>query len=185
MLRKLSERVPALVEHHRHGAVSLTPEGRRAALRTLRRHRLIELFLIQTLGYSWDEVHSEAEQLEHAVSPLFEERVARFLEQPRFDPHGDPIPDQDLAVPSRQAVPLTRLRAGSSAVVSRVPSGDPEALRYLERLGLTPGAELRLLESRPLDQTLLLEVAGGEGPVVVGYSLAEQVEVGTEEPGIA
>jgi DtxR family Mn-dependent transcriptional regulator len=177
MLRKLAGREPPLVMYRKHGTVSLTKEGRRAALRTLRRHRLIEQFLKEALGYRWDEVHRDAERLEHAASLLLEQRLERFLRQPRFDPHGDPIPDADLRVPPTRAVPLFRLSAGSAAVVERVPSDSPETLRYLEQKGLVPGARVRLLDLQPVDGTLRVEVMAKDEVVVIGSPLGESILV--------
>jgi DtxR family Mn-dependent transcriptional regulator len=175
MMRKLAGREPPLVEYRKHGGVSLTREGRWAALRILRRHRLIEQFLKEVLGYRWDEVHPDAERLEHAMSPLLEQRLARFLRQPRFDPHGDPIPDAELNVPPTRAVPLDRLRAGASAIVERVPSDSPQTLRYLEQVGLVPGTRLRLVEVQPVDGTLRIALAAGT--VTVGARLGARVLV--------
>lgn len=179
MLHKLAEREPPLVEHRKHGGVLLTREGHLAALRTLRRHRLIEQFLKEALGYRWDEVHPDAERLEHAMSPLLEQRLAGFLRQPRFDPHGDPIPDAELNVPPTRAVPLGRLPPGASAIVGRVPSDSPQILRYLEQIGLVPGARLRLLEAQPVDGTLRIALAARV--LTVGPLIGERVLV--EEEG--
>jgi DtxR family Mn-dependent transcriptional regulator len=181
MLRKLAGRVPALVEHRKHGGVCLTPEGRLTALRILRRHRLIEQFLKEVLGYRWDEVHPEAERLEHAMSSLLEQRLARFLRQPRFDPHGDPIPDADLNVAPTRAVPLAGMAPGSSAIVMRVPSDSPQTLRYLEQIGLVPGARLRLVEIQEADGTLRIGMPSGE--LVIGSTLGERVLVEPERRG--
>jgi DtxR family Mn-dependent transcriptional regulator len=175
MLRKLAERRPPLVQHRKHEGVMLTLKGRRAALRTLRRHRLIEQFLKQALGYRWDEVHPDAERLEHAMSPRLEQRLAHFLQQPRFDPHGDPIPDAQLNVPATRAVPLGRLPAGASAIVQRVPSDSPQTLRYLEEIGLVPGVRLHLLEVQPVDGTLRIALAAKV--ITVGPLIGERVLV--------
>jgi DtxR family Mn-dependent transcriptional regulator len=180
MLRKLVDREPPLVQHLKHGAVSLTRDGRQAALRTVRRHRLIEQFLKEVLDYCWDEVHPDAERLEHVMSRRFEERLARFLRQPRFDPHGDPIPDADLNVPPSRALPLNSLASGRTAVVARVPSETSETLRYLEKIGLTPGARVRVIESQPADATLRIAVIPRRARVVIGYKLGEQILVEEE-----
>jgi DtxR family Mn-dependent transcriptional regulator len=181
MLRKLARLDPPLVEHPKRGGVSLTREGRQAALRTVRRHRLTEQFLKEVMGYRWDEVHPDAERLEHAMSPLLEQRLARFLRQPRFDPHGDPIPDGELNVPPTRSVPLGRLAPGSRAVVRRVPSDSPQTLRYLGEIGLVPGARLRLVGVQPADGTLRVALRAGE--VIVGPPLAERVLVEEERKG--
>lgn len=119
-----------LLEHKRYGAISLTEQGRRAALGMVRRHRLIETFLVEELGYTWDEVHDEAEVLEHAVSDLMIERIDVRLGRPTRDPHGDPIPSKDLVHDRPDASPLANLLQGASGVVSRISDEDPEVLRY-------------------------------------------------------
>jgi DtxR family Mn-dependent transcriptional regulator len=177
MLQKLAEHVPPLVTYHKHYGVELTGEGRLAALRTIRRHRLIEQFLTQWLGYTWDEVHSEAERLEHAISPLFEERLAVLLEEPRFDPHGDPIPDADLALPETCVVPLGNVVAGQLAKVCRVRNDDPPLLRYLDELGLHPGVLIRLVAHQPVDHTLRVWLVDMEKEVVLGPDLGAAVLV--------
>lgn len=177
MLQKLAEHVPPLVAYRKHYGVELTGEGRLAALRTIRRHRLIEQFLTQWLGYTWDEVHVEAERLEHAISPLFEERLAVLLGEPRFDPHGDPIPDADLALPETCAVSLDQVPAGQAATVCRVRSDDPALLRYLDELGLRPGVLIRLVAHQPVDHTLRVWLSGAEKEVVLGPELGAAILV--------
>jgi DtxR family Mn-dependent transcriptional regulator len=114
------------------------------------------------------------------MSRRFEERLAQFLRQPRFDPHGDPIPDADLNVPPSRALPLSRLAPGATGVVARVPSETSETLRYLEKIGLTPGARFRLIESQPADATLRIAVIPRRARVVIGYKLGEQILVEEE-----
>ncbi|NPV75292.1 MAG: metal-dependent transcriptional regulator [Anaerolineae bacterium] len=177
MLQKLAEREPPLVEYRKHYGVELTGEGRLAALRTIRRHRLIEQFLMQLLRYSWDEVHVEAERLEHAISPLFEERLAMLLGEPRFDPHGDPIPDADLALPESCASPLKEIAIGQLVRVCRVRSDDPALLRYLDELGLRPGLLVRVTAYQPVDQTRRVWLVDQEKEVVLGPELGKAVMV--------
>ena len=141
MLQKLSVADPPYVTYTKHQGVELTEAGRRIALKILRRHRLIEHYLVVKLGYSWDEVHAEAEVLEHAMSPLLEERIDAALGYPEFDPHGDPIPDSNLEIPDIEQIPLSSLEVGKQGRIIRVPHEDPEVLRYLGRCGLRPGGQ--------------------------------------------
>ncbi|MCC6146803.1 MAG: metal-dependent transcriptional regulator [Anaerolineaceae bacterium] len=177
MVQKLAERQPPLVTYRKHYGVELTNEGRLAALRTVRRHRLIEQFLTHVLGYSWDEVHQEAERLEHAISPLFEERLAILLGEPRFDPHGDPIPDANLTLPDSCALPLYRAAPGQVVRVCRVRNDNPALLRYLDELGLRPGLRVRVISSQPVDYTLQVELVDYDKQVVLGQALGEAVMV--------
>src|SRR5574339_1013440 len=140
MIQKLASAQPALVEYQKHQGVTLTKEGMKAALEVIRHHRLLEAWLVQTLGYSWDEVHEEAERLEHVISEDFERRIAAAMGHPTRDPHGEPIPTADLKMPSDESLPLSALRPGQSATIKRVKASDTELLRYLDGLGLVPGA---------------------------------------------
>lgn len=137
-----------LLEHARYGAISLTAEGRRHALAMVRRHRLVETFLVSTLGYTWDEVHDEAEVLEHAMSEGLVERIDAFLGHPERDPHGDPIPRPDGTVPRPSAVSLVDLAAGDHGRVARISDADPDVLRYLTELGVALDEELRVVGRR-------------------------------------
>src|SRR5512143_1427955 len=138
MIQKLAAARPALLEYRKHHGVKLSAAGRRAALEVIRHHRLLEAWLVKTLGYSWDEVHSEAERLEHVISEDFEERIAAALGYPSRDPHGEPIPSSDLVMPSDGSVPLVSLAVGQKAVVLRVDAQDQGLLRHLEELRLIP-----------------------------------------------
>lgn len=177
MLQKLAATQPPLVEYRKHRGVVLTPDGERVALEILRHHRLLEMFLHQTLGFSWDEVHEEADRLEHVISEELEERIAVSLGDPRHDPHGDPIPTRDLRVPPSTAQTLDHLRPPQQAVIQRVRDSDPELLRYLSDLGLVPDARLRVLEYSPFDNNLRLEVQGRAEPVVLGRNVTSQIFV--------
>ncbi|MFA5594723.1 MAG: metal-dependent transcriptional regulator [Trueperaceae bacterium] len=157
-----------LVQYQPYKGAELTGEGRREALRLVRRHRLLETFMITELGFGWDEVHAEAELMEHVVSDDFTERLAAHLGQPLFDPHGDPIPQADGSLPKAPHTPLAHLQPGERFVVHRVLSQDSEVLAYLESLGVEPGAELRLRQREPGGNLLLLDrtvpgSAGGPG----------------------
>lgn len=124
-----------LLEHERYGAISLTELGRTHALEMVRRHRLLETFLVSQLGYTWDEVHDEAEILEHAVSDLMIDRIDQKLEYPTRDPHGDPIPSKTLTMDRPNARPLALLAQGERGVVARFSDEDPEVLRYFADIG--------------------------------------------------
>ena len=177
MLKRLARQQPPLVDYRPHRGVRLTEEGRRAALETIRRHRLLEVFLHRFLGYPWDEVHAEAERLEHVLSPTLEARIAALLGHPAYDPHGDPIPTPNLEMPPDATVPLSRLQPGQRAVVRRVASGDADLLRHLARLGLTPGAVLTVVQRTAYDDPLHLRLEGRDEVVVVGPRLAGAVFV--------
>ncbi|WP_084079368.1 metal-dependent transcriptional regulator [Demequina sp. NBRC 110057] len=140
LVRKLTQR--GLVTHERYGSVELTAEGRAIALATVRKHRLIETFLVEYLGYDWHEVHDEAEVLEHAVSDDFVERLAERLGQPTHDPHGDPIPAADGTVPAEQHTGLDAVAEGARVRVARVWDDDPDLLRHLSDVSLDIGAVL-------------------------------------------
>jgi DtxR family transcriptional regulator, Mn-dependent transcriptional regulator len=173
MIKRLSEL--GLVQHERYRGVELSDTGERIALEVVRHHRLLERYLVEALGYGWDEVHDEAERLEHHISEALEARMAAALGDPTVDPHGDPIPHLDGSVADADTRPLVDLAPGDVAVVRRVSDRDPERLRYLEQLGLRPGANLRLLEVLPFEGPLRLEIAGAEQ--VIGRSLAATVQV--------
>ncbi|MBI4926591.1 MAG: metal-dependent transcriptional regulator [Anaerolineae bacterium] len=177
MLQKLAAGEPPLVDYSKRHGVALTPAGRTAALGMLRRHRLLESFLLQVMGYTWDEVHAEAEQLEHVISQHFEARMADLLGDPQFDPHGDPIPAADLALPGRALVALSQLPEAGGGVVRRVRATAPEVLIRLGELGIRPGAALRVAERRPLEGTLRLSFEATGGEAVLGLPLADQVDV--------
>lgn len=158
MLARLDE--AGLVEHVRYRGATLTETGRREALRLIRRHRLVETFMIRDLGYRWDEVHDEAEALEHAVSDRFAERLADLLGHPSHDPHGDPIPTPDGAVPPTPDLPLTDVERGAQLRVARLLSQDGVVLEHLASLGIEPGATVRVTGREPLGGIVQLEVDG-------------------------
>jgi DtxR family transcriptional regulator, Mn-dependent transcriptional regulator len=174
MIKRLSEL--GLVQHERYRGVELSDAGERIALEMVRHHRLLERYLVEALGYRWDEVHDEAERLEHHISEALEARMAAALGDPTVDPHGDPIPHLDGSVADDDTRPLVDLAPGDVAVVHRVSDQDPERLRYLEQLGLRPGASVKLVEMLPFDGPLRLEIGGAEE--VIGRSLAATVQVG-------
>lgn len=177
MIQKLSATDPPLLEYRKHRGVELTEDGKKVALEIIRHHRLLEMFLQQTLGYTWDEVHDEADRLEHVISEELEERIAESLGNPSTDPHGDPIPTRDLRVPESPVKTLSELRPGQRAVVNRVRDTDPDLLRYLSDLGLVPGAKVTVLDFSPFDNNLRLRVADQDKAVVLGPSVTSQVFV--------
>lgn len=138
-----------LVEHRPYKGVTLTPAGRRVALEVLRHHRLLETYLVQELGYSWDEVHEEAERLEHVISERFEARIAEAMGHPTHDPHGDPIPGKDLSMPAKDFwVRLDSLTEGEFGELVRVGAQDRASLRILEDMGIRLGSSLEMVSSR-------------------------------------
>ena len=176
MVRRLAEQ--GLITHEPYRGVRLTAAGRRAALRTLRRHRILECYLTEVLGYEWDGVHVEAEQLEHAASEALIERMAAALGHPTQDPHGAPIPTRDGRVEESALRTLSAVTAGERVRVRRVEDEDAERLRYLAELGIRPGALLRILDRAPYDGPITLWVGEGGGTTrAIGVGLATQVFV--------
>jgi DtxR family Mn-dependent transcriptional regulator len=165
-----------LVEYERYQGASLTEAGHEEALRLLRRHRLIETFLLEHLGYSWEEVHEEAERLEHAVSDEFTERLAESLGHPDRDPHGEPIPAADGTLEPDDSFPLVAVAVGQWVRISRVDHRDAAVLAYLGEHGLVPGRLLAVREARALDGVMTVEDEDGE-PRVLGESLARSIYV--------
>ena len=165
-----------LARHERYHGASLTDSGRVEALRLVRRHRLIETFLLEHLGYHWQEVHDEAERLEHAVSDGFTERLAEFLGHPQHDPHGDPIPAADGTLAAEDSFPLAEAAAGTRVRISKVRDDDAPMLDYLEDRGLVPGRPLSVLEVRALDGVVTIEDERGKTHAL-GEPLARSVFV--------
>lgn len=166
-----------LVEYQSREGVRLTTLGEKMALEMIRHHRLLELYLVQALGMTWDEVHAEAEVLEHVISETLEDRIAEYLGHPQFDPHGAPIPARDGTIPSRSAQSLLALEVGGAALVAEVDDRDPARLRYLADLGLVPNTPIILSARAPFDGPLTLLV--GEPPVerVIDSRLASRIQV--------
>jgi DtxR family Mn-dependent transcriptional regulator len=173
MLAKLEE--VGLVTRERYHGVRLTEAGRRIALEVLRHHRLLELYLSETLGMSWDRVHAEAEVLEHVLSDELEEAIAQKLGDPTYDPHGDPIPTRDLEVEERPTAPLDTLEPGTRALFVRVSDSDPEMLRWLGARGIVPGAELEVVERLPFGGPLVARF--GDADHALGAQLAAAMRV--------
>jgi len=172
MVKRLSEQ--GLLEHVPYRGVQLTVEGRRAALKMVRRHRLIEAYLVEFLGYTWDTVHDEAERLEHAVSDTLVERMASALGNPDFDPHGDPIPSADGFVHEPSSIPLSDVPVGQTVAINRVQESQPDRLRYMASLGLRPGVQITVVDRQPFDELVTIEVDGQQH--VIGRELSHVLQ---------
>jgi len=160
--------------HERYKGVRLTPLGEQIALEVLRHHRLIELYLVKALGYSWDEVHEEADRLEHVISERFEAKIAEFLGDPDIDPHGDPIPSLEGAMPDRdKLVALDNWPVGEEGVVGRLLDQSPEKLQYLAQKEIKPGTTVLVLEREPFDG--LIHVLINEKAHVLSESITQSV----------
>jgi DtxR family Mn-dependent transcriptional regulator len=179
MIKRLGEL--GLVEHEPYRGVLLTADGRRVALEVLRHHRLLELYLVETLGVPWDRVHAEAEVLEHVLSDELEELIAAKLGDPTHDPHGDPIPTRELTIDEGRTDSLQSLAAGTRGTFTRVSDSDPEMLRYLSERGIAPGDELEVIEKQPFDGPLFVRF--GEQVQVLGGDLARAMRVNVREAG--
>jgi DtxR family Mn-dependent transcriptional regulator len=173
MLKKLA--TLGLVKHERYRGATLTEQGERVALEVIRHHRLIEQYLVETLGIPIDAVHVEADRLEHALSEELEAHIDRTLGFPTRDPHGDPIPDAELKVARQDLTPLSTLEPGAKATVERIPDGDGELLRYLSKLKLTPGSRLQVRVSAPFDGPVTVRVGGAEH--AISRELAARISV--------
>jgi DtxR family Mn-dependent transcriptional regulator len=174
MVRRLADQ--GLLDHERYRGVRLTEEGRRVALRTIRRHRVIESYLAGALGYPWDRVHAEAERLEHAASDELIDRMAAAMGEPMVDPHGAPIPTREGKIDERPRLSLLDLEPGRNATVVRVSDDDAPRLRYLGELGLVPGARVTVVEHAPFGGPITLVVGETErriGPGLAGNVLVE------------
>lgn len=176
MLKRMAEQ--GLVVHKPYRGARLTSKGRRVALEVIRHHRLLESYLTDVLGMPWDQVHSEAEILEHYISEDLEERIAAALGHPRRDPHGDPIPTRELSLEAESAIPLSQLEAGEGAIVTRVSDSDPAMLRHLAKCGIRPGAAVRMGERAPFGGSLSVRAGGDEQ--LIGPELADRVLVRSE-----
>jgi DtxR family Mn-dependent transcriptional regulator len=184
MLQKLAGQKPPLVKYQKHHGVRLTTAGKMRALEVLRHHRLLERFLHEVLDYPWDEVHDEAERLEHFISERLEDRIAAKLGHPETDPHGHPIPERNGALPDRKEVLLSKWACGVPAMISSVSDRDPAALREMKRLGLRPGVAITV-EAGLRSRSLAVRVGNGES-VRLSQALAAEISViarASEETG--
>lgn len=173
-VRRLADQ--GLVDHARYGAISLTDTGRAAAVAMVRRHRLIESFLVSELGYSWDEVHDEAEVLEHAVSERMISAIDAKLGHPERDPHGDPIPAADGTIPAPPARALSEFGDGEQGRVARISDSDPAMLRYFDEVGISLDTEIAVVERRDFAGTVAVRIGGdGGNSVDLGTPAAEAI----------
>jgi len=173
MVRRLTGQ--GLVSHERYGTLRLTKKGRSAALQLLRRHRVIEAYLVTALGYAWDEVHSEAERLEHAASPELINRMAAAIGEPAVDPHGAPIPTAHGTLEEPRNRKLSDLDPGESARIVQVEDEDPELLRYLASMRFVPGTSVRCVKKEPYEGPLTIRV--GSKNHLIGPPLAARIFV--------
>lgn len=171
MIQRLSRL--GLVSSERYKGARLTEAGRTAALQLIRRHRIIESYLVQRLGFGWDNVHDEAERMEHAASDELIDRMAAAIGNPTEDPHGAPIPAADGTVDESRAEPLLTVGEGAAATVVRMSDRDPAFLRYLDEIGIRPGAAVRVVKRAPFDGPITLTVGGQER--IVGTNVAARV----------
>ncbi len=164
-----------LLRHVPYRGFNLTQKGRDLALQMLRRHRLVELFLAQTLELGWDEVHADAERLEHAVSDRLIERMYEYLGHPQFDPHGSPIPSVDGRITARRGIPIAKLKVGAKGNVGEVEDKDPDFLRYLSSLGIKIGSTVQVIGKEPYGGPVRLRL--GRREVLMGTEAAARVRI--------
>lgn len=177
MIQKLASMEPPLVAYEKHRGVILTAEGTLAALQIIRNHRLLETFLQEKLGYTWDEVHAEADRIEHVISASLGDRISEALGEPAFDPHGEPIPSREYVMPQQSTRSLSDVTPGSQATVVRIAADDPGLLRYLASIGLTIRSKVTVLESSPFDENLQIQVEGQESARILGPKITSKVFV--------
>lgn len=176
MVKRLAE--SGFVEHAPYRGVRLTEAGTREALRIVRRHRVIETYLHLRLGYSWEEVHTEAERLEHAATDELVDRMAGALENPSHDPHGSPIPTRGGEIEDVPRLTLAEAAVDREVAIREVRDEDPERLRYMEARGLLPGVKLAIQDRQPFDGPITVRVGGSPGRTqVVGHELASRIFV--------
>ncbi len=173
MMKRLSE--TGLVEHRPYQAIRLTDAGRKIALEIIRHHRLLEVYMAEALGFTWDQVDAEAERLEHVISEEFEDKIDAMLGYPTTDPHGSPIPSKDGSIASTNHDRLSDVEPGRTVVIRRVTDTDPALLRYLGKLGLRPDSVVGVLSKEPFEGPMLLRVDGEEHHV--GHQVASSVLV--------
>lgn len=171
MFKKLAKL--QLINHKSYRGAELTEAGEKIALEVIRHHRLLELYLKEMMGYSWDQVHDEAEKLEHHISEQFEDKIAELLNDPTHDPHGDPIPSKEGVVPEMASLAITDADENESYIIGRVRDQDPELLRFLEKSGIIPGVQVTILEKTPFDGPVKIKLEDKE--TTIGNSVAKDV----------
>ena len=174
MLKRLAKM--NLLEYESYKGAKLTSAGNKIALEILRHHRLLELYLKEIMGYSWDEVHDEAEKLEHHISEQFEDRIAELLNNPAYDPHGDPIPSKDGVMPEMAMLSISDAEEKTPYIIGRVKDQDPELLRYLEKIGVLPGVKLEILEKAPFSGPVKIKLED-DTEQMLGQAVANEVYV--------
>ncbi|OGB94411.1 MAG: DtxR family transcriptional regulator [candidate division NC10 bacterium RBG_16_65_8] len=172
-----------LVRHNPYQGVVLTRAGEKVALEVLRHHRLLELYLAEALGFTWDRVHEEADRLEHVISEEFEDKIFEALGRPTRDPHGEPIPAKDGRMPAADHEPLSELQPGATGVISQVCKSNPDMLRYLGERGLVPDAAVKVVEKAPFDGPITVRTR--EASHVLGRELAQHIQVEADRDGTA
>ncbi|MEM1125264.1 MAG: metal-dependent transcriptional regulator [Bacteroidota bacterium] len=177
MAKRLDEL--GLVQYQSYKGVRLTEAGTKVALEIIRHHRLLELYLREVMGYSWEHIHEEAEHLEHHISEEFEAKIEEMLGYPTHDPHGDPIPTRDGRIEEAAMDALAQAMVGERLVVRRVSDEDPQLLTYLESIGLLPTMTLRVTKKAPFDGPITVQTTEGEH--VLGFSVANHIFVGPSE----
>lgn len=171
MIKRLAKM--GLVDYQSYKGSRLSKSGKKIALEIIRHHRLLELYLLEVMGYSWDEVHDEAEKLEHHISEQFEDKIAHLLDDPTHDPHGDPIPTKEGLMPEMDTRSLIDAEADQGYLVSRVKDQDPDVLRYLEKIGLLPGVRIEIKEKAPFKGPITLLVE--DEKQVIGNEVARSI----------
>jgi len=181
MIKRLSNVRPKLVSHELHKGVALTPRGRKVALSVIRKHRLLETFLNRVLDFSWDEVHEEAENLEHHISDRLTEAIAEYLNHPQYDPHGDPIPEKNGKMKADNFRSLATTPVGESVRIARVHHNDAELLRYLDKMGIRLETIVTVVEKAPFKGPLSVRIgAPRKSPVrTLGIDVADDIMVET------
>jgi DtxR family Mn-dependent transcriptional regulator len=172
MLKRLAKM--NLLDHESYKGAKLTSAGNKIALEVLRHHRLLELYLKEIMGYSWDEVHDEAENLEHHISEQFEDRIAELLNHPTHDPHGDPIPTKDGIMPEMAQLSIAEAEVNTPYIIGRVKDQDPGLLRYLEKIGVIPGMKIEVLEKTPFSGPIKVKLEE-DNEQVLGQAVASEV----------
>lgn len=172
MLKRLAKM--NLLEYESYKGAKLTSAGNKIALEILRHHRLLELYLKEVMGYSWDEVHDEAEKLEHHISEQFEDRIAELLNHPTHDPHGDPIPSKDGVMPTMAQLSISDAKENTAYIIGRVKDQDPELLRYLEKIGVLPGSKIEVIEKAPFSGPVKIRLEG-KVEQMLGQAVASEV----------
>jgi DtxR family Mn-dependent transcriptional regulator len=175
MVKRMGEL--GFVEHVPYRGVTLTEAGRRVALEVIRHHRLLELYLVESLGVPWDRVHAEAEVLEHVLSEELEELICAKLGDPTVDPHGDPIPDRDLRISEGETQALEQMERGARGMFVRISDSNPEMLRYLADLGISPGESFEVVDRQPFGGPLFVRFGDAAEAHPLGGDLARAMRV--------